>query len=248
MLHSLMNLKIKTKPLGKCTMSVQDVSTSYLRETEKYISNRTQGLKKSDTKSLILVQLNSLRKDPSIKTSSFESKVSLDFDGHFSLYYIVLPTKEWVYNMEQNLPTRLGLYEIIFYIYDNKVYQYVKNEEDILISDTSILLDYLYPGTIISAVKEDSVSVCNLQKCYVNLCQQIFESRAFSQCSNKNKIDCELTYKRDLVWMALTVIHYMVKEQGSFTEAQRIVELLNSCNGVCGDNKSRSNGKGCGCS
>ena len=47
--------------------------------------------------------------------------------------------------------------------------------------------------------------------------------------------------------MALNVIKYLAECNQPY-EVERIIELLYSCNGVCGDKKVRSNGKGCGCS
>jgi len=48
-----------------------------------------------------------------------------------------------------------------------------------------------------------------------------------------------------MVWMAINVIKYLV-EFNQFAEAQRLIERLSSCNGLCGSNKSSRKG-GCGC-
>ena len=54
--------------------------------------------------------------------------------------------------------------------------------------------------------------------------------------------------------MAINVIKYMVECSQPYEverilyEVERIIELLHSCNGVCGDKKIRSNGNECGCS
>ena len=47
--------------------------------------------------------------------------------------------------------------------------------------------------------------------------------------------------------MAINVIKYMV-ECNQLYEAERIIELLHSCNGVCGGIKTSTNSDGCGCS
>ena len=39
-------------------------------------------------------------------------------------------------------------------------------------------------------------------------------------------------YKRDLVWATLNVINYLI-EDGLFEEAQKILEEIQSCNGIC---------------
>lgn len=86
-------------------------------------------------------------------------------------------------------------------------------------------------------------SVCYLRKCYVSLCQKIFKARAFDRCFN-SKVDSQLTYKRDLVWAALNVIDYMI-DSNQLTEAQRLLERINGCNGLC--SKEETGEQVCGC-
>lgn len=86
-------------------------------------------------------------------------------------------------------------------------------------------------------------SVCYLRKCYVSLCQKIFDERAFDRCFN-NKVNSQLIYKRDLVWAALNVIQYMI-DSNQIAEAQRLLERINGCNGLC--SKEDTGEKGCGC-
>lgn len=87
-------------------------------------------------------------------------------------------------------------------------------------------------------------SVCYLRKCYVSLCQKIFNSRGFDKCFN-NKVSSQLIYKRDLVWAALNVIQYMI-DLNQFSEAQRLLERINGCNGLC--SKEETGEQNCGCS
>lgn len=86
-------------------------------------------------------------------------------------------------------------------------------------------------------------SVCNLRKCYVALCQKIFNDRAFDRCFD-SKVDSSLIYRRDLVWAALNVIDYLIDSQ-QYCEAQRLYQKVTQCNGLC--NKSELGTKGCGC-
>lgn len=86
-------------------------------------------------------------------------------------------------------------------------------------------------------------SVCYLRKCYVSLCQKIFKDRGFDRCFN-GKVNSQLIYKRDLVWAALNVIQYMV-DSNQLTEAQRLLERINGCNGLCSSEDTGE--KGCGC-
>lgn len=82
-------------------------------------------------------------------------------------------------------------------------------------------------------------SVCSLRKCFIKICQDIFDSQT-SFCSKNNK--SPEIYKRDLIWSALNVIEYMV-ELDQFEEAQRLLEEITVCNGLCQQNNFDS----CGC-
>lgn len=86
-------------------------------------------------------------------------------------------------------------------------------------------------------------SVCYLRKCFVSLCQKIFNDRGFDRCFN-GKVNEQLTYKRDLVWAALNVIQYMI-DSNQLAEAQRLLERINGCNGLCSSEDTGN--KGCGC-
>lgn len=86
-------------------------------------------------------------------------------------------------------------------------------------------------------------SVCYLRKCYISLCQKIFNDRGFDRCFN-GKVDSQLIYKRDLVWAALNVIQYMI-DSNQLAEAQRLLERINGCNGLCSSEDTGE--KGCGC-
>lgn len=244
-----MKLTVKINSLGNCKLAIQDIS-NYLPESSNYTSEWNQPLKKSDTSSLLLAVVeNVLKESIEVKQISYNSNISIDFDGNFKLYYLVLPTRKCIYNNIKLLDNYN--HDFIYYIHENKVWKYKGDiQNDVIISDLIQLIETVSLPNIrstISSVNKEQVSICSLQKCYVNLCQQIFEHKAFSQCFNKNDIDKELIYKRDLVWMAINVIDYLAR-CGQFEEANRYIKLLNGCNGVCGDKKITTNGNGCGCS
>lgn len=227
---------------------VSDLGSSYLEESDESIPlNR---FRRSETKSLAFVSINKIDKEEEVFTHTFGNVLNVDKDGWLKVHYLVLPTKEWLLRVLQK-PNAIGIYDIVYYISKNKVYWYQPSSEEFgEVTKLEEILDIAQlPNvkTSISIVSKDQVSICNLQKCYINLCQQIFQSRGFTQCWNKNNIESELIYKRDLVWMAMNVIKYMV-ECNQLYEAERIIELLHSCNGICSNKKVRNNDNGCGCS
>ncbi len=241
-----MELKINTD-INKNQIIVTDVSTTYLKEDDPSFSLNC--FRKSDTQSIVIASINKL-KGEEVATSTIGNIINIDRDGWLTIYYLVLPTKEWFIRASKT-PNILDLYDIVYYVSKGNVYWYQSDTQEFgQVHQLQELIDLAQlPNvkTTLSYAKADRVSIFNLEKCYINLCQQIFESRGFSQCYNKNNIDSELIYKRDLVWMALNVIKYLAECNQPY-EVERIIELLYSCNGVCGDKKVRSNGKGCGCS
>ena len=241
-----MELKINTD-INKNQIIVTDVSTTYLKEDDPSFSLNC--FRKSDTQSIVIASINKL-KGEEVATSTIGNIINIDRDGWLTIYYLVLPTKEWFIRASKT-SNILDLYDIVYYVSKGNVYWYQSNTQEFgQVHQLQELIDLAQlPNvkTTLSYAKADRVSIFNLEKCYINLCQQIFESRGFSQCYNKNNIDSELIYKRDLVWMAINVIKYLAECNQPY-EVERIIELLYSCNGVCGDKKVRSNGKGCGCS
>lgn len=244
-----MKLLAKITSLDNCKLSIQDIST-YKPEYENYTGDWNQQLKKSHTASVILAVVeDGLKSTITVKAVSFTPSIAINFDGNFKLYYVVLPTKECIFNNSELLKNYDS--EFIYYIEDNQIKKLNSGtSRSSIVVDLSELVEIINQPNIRSTasyISREQVSICSLQKCYVNLCQQIFESKAFSSCFNKNNIDNELIYKRDLVWMAINVIDYLSK-CGQFEEANRYIKLLNSNCGVCGDNKTGGNHNGCGCS
>lgn len=102
------------------------------------------------------------------------------------------------------------------------------------------LIDINYDQTNIKFFKDDFVSVCNIRKCFIQAAQDIFKERLGRECFN-GKIDKDLIYRRDLLWMTLNVIQYMVDCDQLF-EAHRLTQQILSCNGIC-----KKFNKDCGC-
>lgn len=244
-----MELNINIITDAHCKVIIED-NTEYLGETSTGTSKGS--FKYSDTVSVVVLQHNKTQ-DTVVKNPIYDYhtsdyiEVPVGFDGWFTINYLVLPNKAWFdRELEKRSGSALGLYKIVYFVDDGYIYKYVNGEID----GASIeeVLEVNPINTTISKTSKDYVSICFLQKCYVNLCQQIFNDRGFSQCWNKNSIDSELVYKRDLVWMAINVIKYLT-EFNQLAEVERIIEQINGCNGLCKSNSTyQSKSSGCGCS
>lgn len=244
-----MDLNITIDTDKNCKVVVQD-NTEYLPES--FTGTSKGSFKYSETVSVVVLQHNKLQ-ETIIKNPTFGDHsspyltVPIEFDGWFTVNYIVLPNKEWFYREKNKTSgSALGLYSIVYFSDGDHVYKYIDgNVQETTLSE---ILEINPINTTLSKTGKDYVSICFLQKCYINLCQQIFNERGFSPCWNKSSVDSELVYKRDLVWMAINVIKYLTS-LNQLSEVERIIEQVNGCNGLCkSDTAYKPNNSGCGCS
>ena len=244
-----MELNINVTTSDSCKIMVSDIST-YLAED---FSGTVKGkFKYSDTVSIDVLQHNktteTVYRDPVYTKHDTLQPINIpvEFDGWFDVIHLVLPSIEW-FNREidKSEGSALGLYDLVYFSDGIDIYKYLDgNVSQVTINE---VLEVNPINTTISKTNRDYVSICFLRKCYINLCQQIFEDRGFSRCWNKNKVDSELIYKRDLVWMAINVIKYLT-ECEQLAEVERIIETIQGCNGLCVSSNLTSKTNGCGCS
>ena len=244
-----MDLKIDIITNETCKVLVQDNSEYLAENIESVVKNK---FKYSDTISIDVVQHNKLEEAEvkvstySLHTNKEDIEIPIKFDGWFTIHHIVLPSDVWVYKeLSKETGSAIPLYSIVYFTDGKGVYKYINKQ--VVAASIEEVLEINPINTTISKTQKDYVSICFLKKCYINLCQQIFENRGFSSCWNKNNIDSELVYKRDLVWMAINVIKYLTKCEQLY-EVERIIEQINGCNGLCNKSNITSKVSGCGCS
>lgn len=246
------NINITTS--DSCQVFIEDVS-NYLEETQS--DSMLHEFKYSDTVSIDLLRHNKLQETihREITFTKHDSnkliQIPVKVDGWFSIVHIVLPSKKWFEKqLNKEKGSILGQYDIVYFSDGNKIYKYnpqtqeTPQEQAIWVITDLNLESGNYP---IYRIEKDYVSICYLRKCYINLCKQIFDDRGFSKCWNKNTVDSELVYKRDLVWMAINVIKYLTECEQLY-EVERIIEQITSCNGLCTSSSITSKTSGCGCS
>lgn len=173
-------------------------------------------------------------------------QVTIPKDGWFTIHHIVLPTKDCIYSfVEAEMQgITFGYYLDFDNIYDrNRLDQ---NGNPIKVSIKEVLEGNTNIATTQISSK-DYISILNLQKCLVNLCQELFDNLVTSgKCFTTKDNKSELSFKRDLVWMAINVIKYMSK-YNMRAEAARIINQLEGCNGICTGNTNAKKVQGCGC-
>ena len=165
------------------------------------------------------------------KRETIEDQVVFDIgqDGFYTLITVKVPrdpSKEYYYR-------------------DGKVYHV--NEE----ADLALLLELNPEVSGLIVTPEYYFQTCHLRKCYISICQQIFDQVHSLDC-NKPPFDQNLTYKRDLLLAAINVIEYMA-ERDQFKEAELLLERIMECNGLCNihcnkTHKHSTKPCNCGCS
>ena len=239
-----MELNINITTSNKCKIVVQDVSTYLAEDFSGIVKGK---FKYSDTISIDVLQHNQTLKTIYTKHDTLKSiDIPIGFDGQFSLVHLVIPNIEWFNReLEKTEESALGLYDIVYFSDGIDIYKYINGETSQVTIDD--ILEINTVNTTISRISRDFVSICFLRKCYINLCQQIFNDRGISKCWNKNKVDSELIYKRDLVWMAINVVKYLTQCE-QLAEAERVIETIQGCNGLCVSTNLTNSTNGCGCS
>ena len=239
-----MELNINITTSDKCKIVVQDVSTYLAEDFSGIVKGK---FKYSDTISIDVLQHNQTLKTIYTKHDTLKSiDIPIGFDGQFSLVHLVIPNIEWFNKeLEKTEGSALGLYDIVYFSDGTDIYKYINGETSQVTIDD--ILEINTVNTTISRISRDFVSICFLRKCYINLCQQIFNDRGISKCWNKNKVNSELIYKRDLVWMAINVVKYLTQCE-QLAEAERVIETIQGCNGLCVSTNLTNSTNGCGCS
>lgn len=239
-----MELNINITTSDKCKIVVQDVSTYLAEDFSGIVKGK---FKYSDTISIDVLQHNQTLKTIYTKHDTLKSvDIPIGFDGQFSLVHLVIPNIEWFNKeLEKTEGSALGLYDIVYFSDGIDIYKYINGETSQVTIDD--ILEINTVNTTISRISRDFVSICFLRKCYINLCQQIFNDRGISKCWNKNKVNSELIYKRDLVWMAINVVKYLTQCE-QLAEADRVIKTIQGCNGLCISTNLTNSTNGCGCS
>lgn len=241
-------------------IKVDNLNNIVVKDTTVYDSESSVGksfssFKQSETGSVFVLEYHRNNNDseylsPIIVNSHqpcAEYRIKVPKDGWFTVYHIILPTKECIYSFSEAEMHGItfGYYLDLDNIYDRN--RLDANGNPIKVSVKEVLEGNTNIATTQLSSK-DYISILNLQKCLVNLCQQIFDNLgAFGKCFTADSDSKELIFKRDLVLMAINVIKYMSKYNMK-AEAARIINQLEGCNGICTGTNNPKKISGCGCS
>lgn len=175
-----------------------------------------------------------------------EDQITLPLDGLFQVSHMIIPTADWIRYVEDREPKAFDMYEMVYFydITSKAFYKYINHKAEKVDINEVLEIDSC-TSTIIREDKS-TFTICHLMECFYNLCKNLLGAIP-GQCSkNLDSIKAQIA-NRDIIWMAINVIKYLI-ELGQYFEAQRILESVTQCGGICRDITVKSNkGGGCGC-
>lgn len=179
-----------------------------------------------------------------------ESIFKMDEDGLFEISHIILPNKKWFdYCLSFGNDSSLNEYkEVYFYDEDeNKFMKYTSKDlvecslEDILKAYSGNKTCSTDEITTIIRSDKSTFNMFYIRKCLAELCSNILNSK-MTACRTNSSLE-EDVFKRDILFMAVSSIKFAIDNQ-QFYEAQRILNSLKTCAGICTSDKSSYN---CNC-
>lgn len=160
-------------------------------------------------------------------------------DGYYTIHHAILPLKSCIDN-DINEGSTINKDLSVYSTDGQNIYQ-----GDKIISAFQ-LINVNPEETTISIAFTDQFSIYKLWDCFIKFCKQIFKNINFRCLSDKGLED--FIFKRDLLWMTINIIKYHV-DFGQLWEAQRLLQEMNQCGGLCNEQSmSSQSSSGCGCS
>lgn len=168
-------------------------------------------------------------------------------DGIYEVHHFVIPNEDWYWYTDYFADW--GVDTLIYYSPTEKKFikaiGYDKDDEysRLKIDDwqSELLKSEIGSPTTHHTVYR-TLSTCRLHECYYQLAKELLINAG--PCNPKDKAD--LIYKRDMAWMGINVIDYLL-EQGNLEEADTILQNLEGCNGICPHKLTNKRFGGCGC-
>lgn len=186
-----------------------------------------------------------------------ESDMEMPIDGLYEVSHIIIPTNEWLdYVIERDENALLQYSTICYFDKDSQQFMVYKDEQSSPISIEEVLeinpappVEVIDKTTTIIRGDKNTFCICHLNECFYKICKGLLGDIQ-GKCLNKLDHLSLSIYNRDIVWMALNIIKYLI-ELGQYYEAQRILENVTQCGNICREVFTSTNVIGennCGCS
>lgn len=101
-------------------------------------------------------------------------------------------------------------------------------------------------GRCTSIVRRDkeTFNMCKLEDCFYHICRNTL-SNFCGRCLNKLKNSQQDIFNRDLIWMSINIIKYLLSFN-QYLEALRVYNTITNCGNIC-HNYITKESNGCGC-
>ena len=185
-----------------------------------------------------------------LKGSSFD----LPYDGIWHYHKLLIPSINHLLDEDTglyNIENETFYYNKEFYIgpiNDDGNTRLYSLEEALShsVKTTDYVELFVKNGSQTFVYKESLISACHLQKCLLILQKKLVHEQSckcdFSTCS----FDNELKNKCDFLLSALFVLDYL-KSTNNYTEAQKILDNISTCESICKSDVYNLDFNSCGC-
>lgn len=160
-------------------------------------------------------------------------------DGTYAYYKMIIPKLDLFESAET---TYSNLYQQLYYDNNQLYFSTLEDDNEYTYEEVKTnrieINDYLEAYKIINSNQalqslycpaKYIFSVCKLQRCLVSLQKKFIINRCVSNSCEEDK---NLKNKRDFLLSAVYAFDYL-KDIGNFSEAQRILENLYTCDNIC---------------
>lgn len=177
-------------------------------------------------------------------------EITLEKDGLKRVEHILIPNWDWLTYVRDMDEASLDEYTngVYFIGSEDKFYKYHLG----VITEVPLeeILEINQENTTLIKTSLHTFELCHLEECFFKLCMYLLENMPCTDpCfTDKAKGFAGEILNRDIVWMALNTIKYCIEQQ-QFYRAQKILERVETCWGICRDldNINSTQYKGCGC-
>ena len=176
--------------------------------------------------------------------------ITLEKDGLKKVDHIIIPTYEWLDYIRDMDESSLDAYTngIYFLGQGDVFYKYLFGTiQEVTLQE---ILEINQNNTTLIKTELHTFEMCHLEECFFKLCMYLLNNMPCTDpCfTDKMKGFAGDILNRDIIWMAINAIKYCIEQQ-QFFRAQKILEQIETCWGICKDtnNINSTQYKGCGC-
>ncbi len=225
----------ETKNYGICVEGLESDNSEYLTEDQLIVSTRNYTYSQTVTVN-VLYSLDSVgnARYEAMNINNHETEIDRTYftdlhDGLYKIIHLIIPNENWIMYLERHSSESFDAYSKIYW-YDTLGNKFKNYPQGIEVTIDDILNETSATSTIIRAEKGKFI-IYHLNECFGILCKDLFLNLQKSCNENDNAIKQKI-FNRDLFWMAINSIKYLVSFS-RYYEAQQMLERVSKCGLLC---------------